>query len=755
MDSENVVYLNTINIKSDYQDTGDFIISQDVIPNQIFENIGDTVIAEFDINFSDLIEFEDTLKGINNTRVIKRFWRIAKKADVCKWSDWFEMDTDFKNMPQLPVTDQVMQVKWIRSGSNIDGNIQLLEWSLKGKWERDIKSDPITVLTSDNYREPVFIRPEDTYKVFRLDDFEVITRGETIEKMIDIEYRVSQDSWRTSTQWEKLTTENITTLMEKHDISPIRFFWIEYKVTRSGGDSTGTVNLYDINLIGDIQNVSVDYTKTNLLGIRECCSCLNTSYIGVGNLEGNGIPGFNCVADKPLDNMNTNGMACDDTELPSDIGKSHAGNLWNPYSIKKAVDLYERISEATVDMLGWDIVYFLTSPDKLGTDTIFHEHQLYNVVDENKIKVSVDRNQFPDNQITFNQFDLSLFDTFEIHVTKKEFKKYFGVDQRPSKEDFLWFCELNRMYQVEHAQPHKDFLNSAIYYKVILKKYNQKSSVKAADETIEARINELTKNTTLDELFGLDVEKNKEEVANKKETAPLTQDKIRYSFSAKIERELIRNGTLVINKYNYDLSNIAPDQKAITYLIEDNYVRKGDNRAYSCWFKVPEYVVNENFNFIDNYDGATQKGMRIDLCDNKFTIRLNDRKYEMEIDDLSDNTWYVYECNIDQRQRYIEQFLYKRNVDKEVEADRLKSSVLRKLSYSKQDHLPVEYELDDSDISIKGSSMNLTNIRLYNDVVSEKNHTKVLNQYIVRDTDYTIIVDNSNKHVSLPNFPYN
>mgnify|MGYP003351288367 CR=1 FL=1 len=71
-----------------------------------------------------------------------------------------------------------------------------------------------------------------------------------------------------------------------------------------------------------------------------------------------------------------------------------------------------------------------------------------------------------------NQFDLSLFDSFEIHITKKNFKETFGPEKRPSKEDFLWFCEINRMFIVEHAQQYRGFNNNAIYWKIMLKKYN-------------------------------------------------------------------------------------------------------------------------------------------------------------------------------------------------------------------------------------------------------------------------------------------
>ena len=79
----------------------------------------------------------------------------------------------------------------------------------------------------------------------------------------------------------------------------------------------------------------------------------------------------------------------------------------------------------------------------------------------------------PSCQIVMNQFDLTLFDSFEVHITKEAFKQAFGVQRRPSKEDLLYFCDINRMFIVDHAQQFRNFNNAAVYYKVVLKKYNK------------------------------------------------------------------------------------------------------------------------------------------------------------------------------------------------------------------------------------------------------------------------------------------
>ncbi len=68
------------------------------------------------------------------------------------------------------------------------------------------------------------------------------------------------------------------------------------------------------------------------------------------------------------------------------------------------------------------------------------------------------------------------------------------------------------MFQVDNPQQFRNFNNSAIYYKLILKKYSQKANVKADDE-IKDKIKKLTSNSTIDELFGIENTQDKAGVA--------------------------------------------------------------------------------------------------------------------------------------------------------------------------------------------------------------------------------------------------
>ena len=70
---------------------------------------------------------------------------------------------------------------------------------------------------------------------------------------------------------------------------------------------------------------------------------------------------------------------------------------------------------------------------------------------------------------------------------------------------------------------------------------------------------------------------------------------------------------------------------------------------------------------------------------------------------------------------------------------------------------PIEFELESGIVmKLKASDMKATNIRMFNDVVPESEHNKILNQYIIgEDYKNLIFADNANKRLILPYLSYN
>lgn len=724
-----------------------------------FNSIGSEYTISF-VNLQDvkkLTTFKYDTLGMTDTRFLKNYYRISRDGNA--WTEWYDLKRSIDNFPIVDTKDPLyLDIKWVRSGSSTVGAIRLLEYSINGELERNI------IETAGDGFSTVNLAPGETkiwsapfiYKVFSITDIELISSVDLTG--VDIKYRFSQDNSRTWSNWEPFTRENITTVR----INPIRFFQIEYSITNN---SNINKSIQDINLIGDFQNVSKDYFKTNLYGIRECCQ---SNLVGYVDANGNFVPADNTNGSGTTTGggISSSGGACDTTGVGSTLPQMSSqdkANLFNPYKQNTAMDLLNKLSADAEQMFGHRVIYFCTDPDKKGQDHTMHEYQLYNVVCEGNIKVAVDGNNFPDSQIVMNQFDLSLFENMTVHITKKQFKEIFGPQRRPSKEDFLYFCDVNRMFQVDHAQQFRNFNNSAIYYKLILKKYTQKANVKAGTQEIKDKLQQLTKNSTINELFGVENDQDKASIANKQQFTPLTRDPIRLEYKASIDKELIENSSTIISKANYDLSTVNYQQVAVSYKNLDPVFNVSDNIGYMIWFNIHNYITDEVYNLMNYYDNTNSFGWKVNLSNDSITVTLNSDNYTYDLlgytsDEniaLEEDVWYCYILNIDQRQRKMEHFIYKRNVDEEDEAASLSSTVLRRLYKGSQDITPVSYQIEgDSTCNILASDMKITNIRMFTDIIPEDQHNKICNQYVIRDdAKYLVFADNATTRLYLPRFP--
>lgn len=701
--------------------------------------IGDEYILSF-TNLQSIDSFDTFIhetSGTSETRQTKQYYRISR--DNYKWGEWLDLNTDIINFPPVdPLDPLFIDIKWVRTGTNTLGSIRILEYSLNGTLYADVNdNDGVIILPSG---ESILVKPPYIYKVFKINDVEIISStGYTDTEIL---YRFSQDNSRTWSEWEPLTGPNLST----RRITPVRFFQIQYSVTNN---SSSTIKIQDINIIGNFQNVTLDYKKSNLYGMRECCqSNLNGSY----DENGNFIPNTNLNA--------SGGSSCDGTDIFTSMTPAESSQLYNPYAQNTAIDLLNKLSNDAQQMFGHTVIYFVTDPDIKGDDFSLHEYSLYNVVCNEELKITVENNNFPDSQITFNQFDLNLFESMEVQITKEQFKQKFGVQRRPSKEDIIYFCNLNRLFIVDHAQQFRSFNNTAVYYKLILKKYNQKSNVQAGNTEIKNQLDMLTQNSTIEQLFGNDIQMDKDSIANKQQHTTLTKDPIRLEYNAIINKELIENSSTIVSKSNYDLSTVGFGEAAVEYFNLKSVLKVSNNIGFTCWFNINNYIIDEVYNLFDYYDSADNIGWNANLKNDRISVQLNGDEYTFDLlgtNDvlaLEEETWYGYVLNIDQRQRTISQYVYKRNVDFEEDAARLSSTILREVYSNTQKMTPVDYEIENINPAVLGSDMRMTNIRLFDEIIPLDQHNKILNEYIIRnDSKYLVFGDNATAKLSLPNFP--
>lgn len=726
-----------------------------------FDSIGSEYIISY-IELDKVKKFTNltyVASGILETRYLETSYRVSRNGN--QWTPYYYLGTgssiytmtaDIYNFPPFdPLDKMYIDLKFKRSGDKEDGDIRLVSYELTGELLQDLNEESALVTIG---KESI-ISPPYIYKVFRVDDVEIISSSPL--NGVEFKYRFSQDNSRTWSDWEYLTKENISTKR----INPVRFFQIQYLIINNSG---ANVKIQDINLIGDFQNVSLDYQKTNLYGIRDCCQSylLGTSN-GAVDENGNLIPNTTGVLDS---------QSCTTGNILKPLTSDEKSKLFNPYQQNAAINLLNKLSNDAMEVFGWRVKYYVTDPDGKGIDFSLHEYQLFNIVCEEEIKVAVENNQFPDNQIVMNQFDLTLFDSFEIHITKESFKQAFGVQRRPSKEDLIYFCDINRMFIVDHAQQFRNFNNAAVYYKVVLKKYNKSSNVVPGSKAIEDKIKELTKNTTINELFGVENAQDKDAIANKPQLQPLTRDPIRLEYKAEIIKELIENSTTIVSKQHYDFSGllfngfivVTQSVPAVLYRRIDSKLLESDNIGFYTWFNINNYIQDETYNLFTNYDSVNNLGWEVNIKNDNILFKINNDSYTFSFtgsinstEDIYENVWYCYVLNVDQRNRKLDQYIYKRNVDIDSEDDAkfLPSTVLELVYGDSQTYSPNHFELEGIDAVIYASDMKMTNIRLFSEVIPKIEHNKILNQYVIADdSKYLIFADNANTKITLPYFPY-
>ena len=778
---------------------------------------------------TDITSYTDTTIGETDKVYLKKFFQYkigvnGKYSDSLPIEQLTTLDV-LKNL--CPRKNFYLRLLYFRvddGGNNNSVTITLSNVSVGGDFEYTISDENVYLTSGDTTQ---IFEISDVLKIYSIDSFEVVSTSKN--DTFDIQYRFSQDNKRTWSTWEKLTLPNIKTAK----IDKLRFVNLQYLFKLKNGSNN--VRIYDVILYGEIQNVSADSLKINKIGFKEnCINLYNKSASPTEQTSGinDNLPTsvkdststtqslLKITSDYQLHmNFLTQGLACynspnnvggDSTTQLSNLSSQNSQNsntFWNPYEINKTTNWYNFLANTINSMFGFVVDYHRTDPDVNGIDKVIFEYQLYNIVDMKQLKVLIPENNFPDNQVIINQFNLDLFDTFKINILKDEFKNAFGVQFRPGKEDIIYFCQTNRMYIVKHAQVHKDVMNGGIYYDVILEKYEKRANVINRIEESKQKIDELTLNTTIDDLFGFDIDKNQKQIANKEQLKPKSFDYTRFKINENILYNNLQlyNGNTKVLESCYSMENVKPNEDAIVYNGNDNILLESDNRSFIFWFNFPnEYssdsgitkkVINSYnvpnvtiYNLIDN-TSTDNLGYKIWYQNEKIWFMINNKFYTLPIS-LKTNIWHALIINFDQRQGNITFKLYRRNTKINVLLINPKTYDSLTLDLD-TDFIDIEYEInnngfkpvnnieiesDDIDskfilmdsnnilinetykytinekLHIKGSNMKLSNIRIMDNIIKDGDEQFFLNELIIKDAQSIILVDNAEKQIKTINY---
>ena len=608
--------------------------------------------------------------------------------------------------------------------------------------------DGDSVFCLNNVGDQTILKPLFLLKVYRLDYFYVNIDGKCSTSWntnLDIKFRYSFNSRRWENDWMPLTQSNIKCIKG----TPIKFFYIEFLFTKIGYNNGYPICIYDVILNGDMQNITNDYQKLNRFGLRGDCNYTETTY--------NPMTG-ECGADNPCSSNNAIAL-----NWSTDVGACGVKlPTYNPYNSTQLIAFNEKLALDVSNLFGWEVDYYKTEANDAGIDVVLHEYGTYDTVRKEKIKILVPDNKFPEDQIAFNEFDLFMFDSFEINIVKSVFHNIFGIGTRPANKDFIFICQINKYFEVSHAQSYREFMNASIYYKVTLTKKNDDKNINNREYSTELEnifVDNMQQNlfgdvvkSEVDNVVNIDDLQNLSEInktphifeydsnidvssdagvsVNDISDYTLTQPIITNVMVNSIEANL-ENGMTVISQNYYDLSTKL-NEIAIIYQRVDNDICDCCNRSFSTWFSVNTYVVGMVYNLIDNYNSVTNQGYKIDFIDGILKINFFGQLYETNIR-ISPKNWYGLIINFNQKQALVEVFLYKRK----GLCNTNDLELLTEISYPLK---PVSYK-GDLVLKLRGSNLYITNIRLWDEIIYKSEHTRILSSYVIKNNSNLILSD--------------
>ena len=424
-------------------------------------------------------------------------------------------------------------------------------------------------------------------------------------------------------------------------------------------------------------------------------------------------------------------------------------DVWNPYAIKKPTAIYRQLSALSNQMFGHDVKYFRVEPDQRSRDVILKEYSLYNVVDESNIKIMVPDNSFPTREFNFDIFGMD-FEEFEIHINGEAFTSAFGTGKEPRSRDYLYFPLINRMYEISTVSLADEFNMTMTYWRVQLRKWEDRTSSIHIDSDIEQEVNDLT--VGVEEIFGEEIQQEFEKVTKPQQYKTVYQeleDDIRFSKhpDLKIEDAEIRNKWTLISKNHYELNNkeIEGERFVLTYNAQ-SALNTTSNLAITSWIR-PQFSLTdtEYYTFID---GASAEDINIGFSastsKNRIKFRINGETKILEYTNpLENNVWYGMVLNLNNGTNELGVNIYRLDPDSNRNLPQQRSDTITPLMNEVIDlGGPQEWNTGKG-WSLSAAPLHISNIRLFEKVIEEEQHINVLQQYVVRDSDLAILIDNS------------
>lgn len=529
----------------------------------------------------------------------------------------------------------------------------------------------------------------------------------------------------------------------------INFFEYEYRWSQTGTVFSQFNPLNYGTAYGDLLSITFDTTKPVWIDVKlevagitpgNSLTLLSIDYTyDTGEGQVVSCPNF-CV--ECTDPFAMNGCA--------NIQVSCNENTFNPYALTKTVGIYKQLQNIVTGIFGHEVNYFRTEPDLRTIDVILMEYSLHNVVDNQTIKVLVPDNEFPTEANTYDIFGIELAD-FEVHITAEEFESGFGAGKAPRNKDYMFIPIINRMYEISSVSLADEFNKSHTYWRVKLVKYQDRGDV------IKGQFNNATDVlvTGIEEIFGEKIQEEYTKNLKEEQFQTVTttyRDGIR-EFANKRLRIVdydLKNRWTVVSKNYYDFTSMPLNEIALFYGTRSK-VDLNKNAAFTGWFS-PKFNLTSTDDYYLFGDNDAIEGFRLTLSNTKFKLSVHGvtEEYTHGIT-LDNNKWYAYIVNINNEFMQLEVNIYSLDPNSNIITQVGGSNVMPQISSNNlipefHENRLMAYQIaweSLTNYTLRANNMYMTNIRIFNTPIEFEQHSNVLNQYVVRDNQLAVIIDNA------------
>jgi hypothetical protein len=199
----------------------------------------------------------------------------------------------------------------------------------------------------------------------------------------------------------------------------------------------------------------------------------------------------------------------------------------------------------------------------------------------------------------------------------------------------------------------------------------------------------------------------------------------------------------MVSRNCYNLTEINVNDDAVVYAAPANLSAK-DSLAFTTWFK-PKFPITDTTDYYLINGSYVDTGFDVIMNSTAVKVNINGLEYTHNHGMLLDQqSWYSMVVNINNEFSELSVYIYKLYRQENYTTPQADDNSLQMMMkwVTPIHHLAI-WTTNDSMYRLVGTKFWLTNIRIFNRIIEEEQHSNVLNQYVVRDADKVIVTDNA------------